>query len=116
KTSQTMDKLLEGNFHARVHQQMNGTIGELSQKINVLARNLSKLTIQEQIQAEQLSTLIENSEGGLVLVDEKGYVHMVNRKFQTIIGHPSQDFIGDLYYDVFKMKSFKLWCRKLFYM
>ncbi|HLR53313.1 MAG TPA: ATP-binding protein [Pseudogracilibacillus sp.] len=107
KTSQTMDKLLEGNFHARVHQQMNGTIGELSQKINVLARNLSKLTIQEQIQAEQLSTIIENSESGLVLVDEKGYVHIVNRKFQTIIGHPSQDFIGDLYYDVFQNEEFQ---------
>src|SRR5699024_8913122 len=80
KTSQIMDKLLEGNFNTRVHQLMNGTIGELSQKINVLARNLSKLTIQEQIQAEQLSTIIENSESGLVLVDEKGYVHIVNRK------------------------------------
>src|SRR5699024_1622641 len=91
-TSQTLYKLIAVNFNACVNQQMNGTIGELSQKINVLARNLSKLTIQEQIQAEQLSTIIENSESGLVLVDEKGYVHIVNRKFQTIIGHPSQDF------------------------
>lgn len=107
KTSRTMDKLIEGNFHARVHQQMNGTIGELSQKINVLARNLSKLTIQEQIQAEQLSTIIENSESGLVLIDEKGYVHIVNRKFQAIIDQPSQDFIGDLYYDVFQNEVFQ---------
>ncbi|HLQ96167.1 MAG TPA: ATP-binding protein [Pseudogracilibacillus sp.] len=106
-TSQTMDKLLEGNFHARVHQPMNGTIGELSQKINALARNLSKLTIQEQIQAEQLSTVIENSESGLVLIDEKGYVHIVNRKFLAMIDKPSQDFIGDLYYDVFQNEDFQ---------
>src|SRR5699024_2185264 len=107
KASWTMDKLLQGNYYARVNQEMNGTIGELSQKINVLARNLSKLTIQEQIQAEQISTIIENSESGLVLVDEKGYVHIVNRKFQTIIGHTSQEFTGDLYYDVFQNEEFQ---------
>src|SRR5699024_9502010 len=60
KASRTMDKLLQGNYDARVNQEMNGTIGELSRKINTLAKNLSKLTIQEQIQAEQLSTVIEN--------------------------------------------------------
>lgn len=100
KASQTMDKLLQGNYYARVNQEMNGTIGELSGKINTLAGNLSKLTIQEQIQAEQLSTIIENSESALVLIDEKGYVHIVNRKFLSIFGEKSQSYVGHIYYDV----------------
>src|SRR5699024_3892698 len=95
-----MDKLLKGNYHARIHNQMNGSIGKLSTKINSLARNLSELTIQEQIQAEQLSTIIENSESGLVLIDEKGYIHVVNRKFLSMFGKTPQDYIGYLYYDV----------------
>src|SRR5699024_6432806 len=65
KAKETMDKLLKGNYHARIHQPMTGSIGELSTKINSLARSLSELTISEQIQAEQLSTVIENSESGL---------------------------------------------------
>src|SRR5690625_3495626 len=81
KATRTMEKLLKGNYHARIHHPMNGSIGELSLKINALARNLSELKIQEQIQAEQLTTIIENSESGLILVDEKGYIHIVNRKF-----------------------------------
>jgi len=100
KASRTMDKLLKGNYHARVHHQMNGSIGELSTKINSLARNLSELTIQEQIQAEQLSTVIENSESGLVLIDEKGYIHVVNRKFTAMFGKETQQYIGRIYYDV----------------
>src|SRR5690625_1055661 len=100
KASETMDKLLKGNYHARIHQPMSGSIGELSTKINSLARNLSELTIQEQIQAEQLSTIIENSESGLVLIDEKGYIHVVNRKFLSMFGKTPQDYIGHLYYDV----------------
>src|SRR5690625_2782849 len=98
--SDTMDKLLKGNYHARVHHSMEGTIGELSTKINSLARNLSELTIQEQIQAEQLSTIIENSESGLVLIDEKGYIHVVNRKFISMFGRSPSDYIGHIYYDV----------------
>src|SRR5699024_12425183 len=73
---------------------------ELSGKINTLAKNLSKLTIQEQIQAEQLSTIIENSESALVLIDEKGYIHIVNRKFLSVFGKTSQAYVGYIYYDV----------------
>lgn len=100
KASNTMNKLLQGNYHARINHHATGTIGELSSKINSLARNLSELTIQEQIQAEQLSTVIENSESGLVLIDEKGYIHVVNRKFLSMFGKSPQDYIGYLYYDV----------------
>src|SRR5699024_2606660 len=85
---------------ARVNQSLVGTIGELSGKMNALARNLSELTISEQIQAEQLSTIIENSESGLVLIDEKGYIHVVNRKFISMFGRTPHDYIGYLYYDV----------------
>lgn len=106
KATQTMDKLLQGNYYARVHHEMNGTIGELSIKINELARNLSELTIQEQIQSEQLSTVIDNSESGLVLIDEKGYIHIVNRKFISMFGKKPHDYIGYLYYDVLKNEQF----------
>src|SRR5699024_4551395 len=98
--SDTMDKILQGNYHARVHHAMNGKVGELSTKINALARNLSELTIQEQMQSEQLSSVIENSESGLVLIDEKGYIHVVNRKFTSMFGKSPSDYIGRLYYDI----------------
>src|SRR5690625_4846942 len=100
KASKTMDKLLQGNYHTRIHDAVTGSMGELNTKINSLALNLSELTIQEQIQAEQLSTVIENSESGLVLIDEKGYIHVVNRMFISMFGKTPQDYIGYLYYDV----------------
>src|SRR5690625_3014985 len=99
KVAKTMDKLLQGNYNARVNQSMEGTIGEVSSKVNALARNLSELTISEQIQAEQLTTVIENSESGLVLIDEKGYIHIVNRTFASMCGKRDQDYSGHLYYD-----------------
>lgn len=100
KATETMKKLLKGNYRARIHMPMNGVTGELSKNINSLARNLNELTIQEQIQAEQLSTVIDNSESGLVLIDERGFIHVVNRKFLSMFGQTSKDYIGHLYYDV----------------
>lgn len=100
KASRTVEQLVQGNYRARMHHPANGNIGDLSEKINILARNLSELSINEQLQAEQLSTVIDNTESGLVLIDEKGYVHLVNRKFISMFGKTPKDYIGYLYYDV----------------
>ncbi|MGM8366270.1 two-component system histidine kinase PnpS [Virgibacillus sp. W0181] len=105
KATNTVDNLVKGNYRARIHHPMNGEVGELFGKINALARNLSELTIHEQMQAEQFSTVIDNSQSGLVLIDEKGYIHLVNRKFISIFGNDPQDYIGYLYYDVLENET-----------
>src|SRR5699024_11518808 len=56
--------------------------------------------MHEQLQAEHLSTVIDNTESGLALIDEKGYIHLVNRKFIAMFGKTPKDYIGYLYYDV----------------
>lgn len=98
----TVDQLVKGNYRARMHHAPSGSMDELSRKINALARNLSELSIHEQMQAEQLSTVIDNTESGLVLIDEKGYVHLVNRKLVSMFGQTEKEYIGYLYYEVFK--------------
>src|SRR5699024_4558215 len=80
----TVEKLVQGNYRARVHHSSVGTLGDLMNEINALARNLSELSIHEQMQSEQLSTVIDNTESGLILLDEKGFIHLVNRKFISL--------------------------------
>ncbi|SFB24766.1 two-component system, OmpR family, phosphate regulon sensor histidine kinase PhoR [Lentibacillus halodurans] len=100
KASQTVDELVKGNYRTRIHHSAGGSIGELNNKLNVLARNLSEFKIQEQVQEEQLTTVIDNTQSGLVLIDEKGYIHLVNRKFLAMFGGESNDYHGYIYYDV----------------
>src|SRR5699024_10877918 len=73
---------------------------ELSKEINILAQNLNELSTNEQIQKEQLSTIINNTERGIVLINEKGYIHFVNRKFINMFGKTTLHYHGYLYYDV----------------
>src|SRR5699024_3713603 len=77
--SDTVEKLIKGNYRTRMHYPLQGSVGKLSQQINTLARNLSEMSIHEQMQAEQLSTVVDNMESGLILIDEKGYIHLVNK-------------------------------------
>lgn len=105
KATEVMRKILQGNYHVRVHEHATGAMGELNYQINALARDLSKLKIQEQIQSEQLSTVVEHTESGLVLIDEKGYIHLGNRKFYSMFDATSKQFVGRLYYDVITWKE-----------
>ncbi|MBP1947759.1 two-component system histidine kinase PnpS [Virgibacillus litoralis] len=100
KASNTIDELVKGNYRARIHHTSSGSVAELSNKINILARNLSEFAIQEQMQEKQLSTVIDNTQSGLVLLDEKGYIHLVNRKFISMFGGVPHDYNGFLYYEV----------------
>lgn len=102
KAIETVGKLVAGNYRARIHQPSWGRMNDLSNNVNSLARNLSELSIHEQMQKEQLSTIVENIESGLVLIDEKGYIHYVNRKFIKMFGKESKAYHGHLYYEVLK--------------
>lgn len=100
KATSTLDELVKGNFSARMHHPVTGSMADLLMKINKLARSLSELSLNEKIQAEQLTTVIENIQSGLVLIDERGYIHLVNKNFLSIFGGTEQDYIGYLYYDI----------------
>lgn len=101
KATNTLDELVKGNFRARMHHPVSGSMASLLMQINKLARSLSELSINEKMQAEQLTTVIENIQSGLILIDEKGYIHLVNRNFLGLFGNKKErDYIGYLYYDV----------------
>ncbi|MDY0405360.1 ATP-binding protein [Virgibacillus sp. 179-BFC.A HS] len=100
KVSDTVGELLKGNYRARIYHAFHGEVGELSQKVNALARYLSELSLQEQIQSEQLASVINHTHSGLLFIDERGYIQLVNEEFLDIFGQREQDYLGHLYYDV----------------
>lgn len=94
------DELIKGNYKARTYESFYGEAGNLSHSINVLARSLQEITLQEQMQDNQLKTVVNNMESGLMLIDEKGYVHLVNRKFLNTFSGNTKSYVGYLYYNV----------------
>jgi two-component system phosphate regulon sensor histidine kinase PhoR len=99
------EELVKGNYKARTYESNFGESGKLSNSLNTLARSLQEVTIHEKMQESQLKTVISNMESGLMLIDERGYVHLVNRKFLQLFGGKSKDYVGYLYYDVISQEK-----------
>ncbi|KGP71717.1 two-component system histidine kinase PnpS [Pontibacillus yanchengensis] len=92
------DELAQGNYRARTYEGNYGEAAQLTTSINVLARNLQEMTMMQEMQKDRLEAVINNMGNGLVLIDEKGYVHLVNKAFLESFGGDSTDYLGHLYY------------------
>ncbi|MEQ6375688.1 ATP-binding protein [Bacillaceae bacterium S4-13-56] len=89
------DELSKGNYSVRTYEDYYGESGVLTGAVNKLARNLQQMSIQQ----ERLKTVIDNMGSGLLLIDEKGYIQLVNRAFLEVFSGEIKDYVGYLYYE-----------------
>src|SRR5690606_21501751 len=80
-------------------------VGVLNTSINILARNLQEMMQAQEIHQNRLSTLIENIESGLLLIDDRGFGVMVNRSFKQLFHLEGQRLIKKRYHQVIPHKE-----------
>ncbi|MBD7962591.1 two-component system histidine kinase PnpS [Fictibacillus norfolkensis] len=107
EATQTAKELAKGNFKARTYEYFGEDIGELNYSLNVLARNLEKMTKSQESQHDRLITLIENMGSGLILIDKNGYINLVNKTFKELFKEHTDYWTGHLFYEVFPYTSIK---------
>ncbi|MGD6816826.1 two-component system histidine kinase PnpS [Metabacillus sp. 84] len=98
-------ELAKGNYKARTYEDHLDETGMLSQSINILARNLQDMTRAQEMQKDRLETLIENMGSGLILIDGRGYINLVNRAYKETFHAEADNFLYRLYYDAFEHKE-----------
>ncbi|UAL51274.1 MULTISPECIES: two-component system histidine kinase PnpS [Metabacillus] len=98
-------ELAKGNYKARTYEDHMDETGMLSQSINILARNLQDMNRAQEMQQDRLQTLIENMGSGLILIDGRGYINLVNRAYKELFNIESTDFLYKLYYEAFQHKE-----------
>ncbi|MGG3450774.1 two-component system histidine kinase PnpS [Domibacillus aminovorans] len=77
-------ELAKGNYRARTYEMPPDEIGMLNTSVNILARNLQEMMQAQEVHQNRLTTLIENIESGLLLIDDRGYIIMANRSFKKM--------------------------------
>ncbi|MCC5893017.1 two-component system histidine kinase PnpS [Exiguobacterium sp.] len=93
-------ELADGNYRARVYELRNDEeTGSLAGSINVLARNLETISLGEAVQRARLESLIEYMGAGLLLVDERGIVTLVNRSYRDMFQY-DELMIGQFYHGI----------------
>ncbi|MDY0396956.1 PAS domain-containing protein [Virgibacillus halophilus] len=110
----TVEELVKGNYRARIYHRFDGEIGELSKKVNALAKNLSELSIQEQMQSEQLASVINHTHSALLFIDERGYIQLINQEFLSVFKISEEDCQGYLYYEAIANEQVHEMVRNIF--
>lgn len=98
--TKTAMELAKGNYRARTYEDHINETGMLSATINILARNLQEMRKTQEMQQDRLSVLIENIGSGLILIDSKGFINIVNRSYKEIFAVNPDQFLDHLYYQV----------------
>ncbi|MGJ7912797.1 two-component system histidine kinase PnpS [Neobacillus sp. LXY-1] len=98
-------ELAKGNYRART------TVGRLDEtvmlgtSINMLAENLQELVKSQEIQQDRLTALIENMGAGLILIDSRGYIGLINKGFSDLFHVNGSQYLNKLYYEVIEQKE-----------
>jgi len=98
-------ELAKGNYRARTYEDQLEETGMLNSSINILARNLQNMMKSHEMQKDRLGTLIENVGSGLILIDSRGYINLINRTYKEIFGVSNSEFLYKLYYEVIENKE-----------
>ncbi|MFE8696980.1 two-component system histidine kinase PnpS [Cytobacillus sp. FJAT-53684] len=98
--TKTAIELAKGNYQARAYEDQIDETGMLSASINVLARNLQDMRKSQETHQDRLAALIENMGSGLILIDRKGYITLINRPYKEFFRVQTSDYINKLYYEV----------------
>ncbi|GAM14732.1 two-component system histidine kinase PnpS [Mesobacillus selenatarsenatis] len=93
-------ELAKGNYRARTYEDHIDETGMLSSSINILARNLQELMKLKESQQDRLTTLIENMGSGLILIDSRGFINLINKPYKEIFNVEASEYLYKLYYEV----------------
>lgn len=95
----TAIELAKGNFRARIYENPTDETRTLSKSLNILARNLQEMETTKEMQQDRLSTLIENIPSGVLVIDSKGFITLMNKSYKKMFRVNASDFLYKLYYE-----------------
>jgi len=100
EATEVLYQLAHGNYKSRVYEMSSSDESrDLGKSINTLARNLENASSGEAMQRARLESLIEYMGAGLMLIDERGYVQLINRTYRDMFQIKGKA-TGQLYYRV----------------
>ena len=103
----TAIELAKGNYHARTYEDYNSQFSLLNTSINILARNLQRITKEQEMQKDRLMTVIENMGIPLLLIDDKGYITLTNHTYNEVFRVNDKQIVENTYLETIEHDQVK---------
>ncbi|MFD2705274.1 two-component system histidine kinase PnpS [Salibacterium lacus] len=94
------NELAKGNFKARTYVESRDEIGQLTRSINILAYNLDQITTRYQTQQERLEALIDNMGSGLIFINDRGDITLINQYCKDVFDADTDQWLHLVYHEV----------------
>lgn len=107
-------ELSKGNYRARTTVDRMDVAGALNSSINVLAGNLQEMVNIQEFHQDRLTALIENIGAGLILIDSRGYINLINKGYIEIFKVDPADYLNRLYYEVMEHQKVSMLVEEIF--
>ncbi|MDQ0208093.1 two-component system histidine kinase PnpS [Alkalicoccobacillus murimartini] len=107
-------RLAKGDYSARTFENQHAEVGQLSRSLNMLAYNLDYISKRHQAQQERMETLIENMGSGLLLINVRGDISVMNKASRIIFQVGDQSWLNRLYHDVMEEPSMVQFIQSVF--
>ncbi|MCC9021246.1 two-component system histidine kinase PnpS [Bacillus nakamurai] len=95
-------ELSKGNYDARSYGGYARRSDRLGRAMNSLAVDLMEMTRTQDMQRDRLLTVIENIGSGLILIDGRGFINLVNRSYTKLFHTNPDRLLRRLYHDAFE--------------
>ncbi|MGN7374017.1 two-component system histidine kinase PnpS [Bacillus halotolerans] len=95
-------ELSKGNYDARTYGGYIRRSDKLGQAMNSLAVDLMEMTRTQEMQRDRLLTVIENIGSGLIMIDGRGFINLVNRSYAKQFHVNPNQMLRRLYHDAFE--------------
>ena len=103
----TAGKIRDGDFGARIFIKSKDELGELSDTLNEMARELQKLFLNLNSEREELQGIISAMVECLVVLDRNGKVILSNKSFIDLLDiSPDTSMVGKRYREILQSTDF----------
>lgn len=101
----TAIELAQGNYRTRTSETYSTETKMLSMSLNRLAHNLEEAEVSREMHQDRLETLIENIGSGVIFIDNKSYITLINREYKQLFNVDPVHFMFRVYYDVIESQE-----------
>ncbi|WP_339177636.1 ATP-binding protein [Bacillus sp. FSL R5-0560] len=95
-------ELSKGNYDTRTYGGYIRRSDKLGRAMNSLAVDLMEMTRTQEMQRDRLLTVIENIGSGLIMIDGRGFINLVNRSYAKQFHVNPNQMLRRLYHDAFE--------------
>lgn len=90
--NKAIDRMLEGDFSAKVSTSMGGELGKVGKTFNLIVSQMNKNIIDLEDKNAKLKAILKSISNGIIAIDNNENILLMNKSAKFIVGYELNDY------------------------